>query len=215
MEQKHKGIKILPQHVQHEVNAFIDSIKNINFLKPDSAPKKEWKLFYGENWSKALDAASNDIKKETILEVALIMKRQDGESSPKSGIIHTPNTSRVNSDNAVAHVLLEAGLSNAAGKLAAKAIKDTLAQVSKALKREGIELPEEVATYASLDFALNAAYLLAGEKIQKDDANRKNAEAFLEVWKKGYALFCDYKGILYVYVPTPKRGGEEVAEVKR
>ncbi len=204
MEQEQKSIESIPQHIQKEANAFLASIKNVDFFKHDNAPKKEWKLFYGEDWSKAFDAARNAIAKEMLMETASIIKRQEEDPNAKPGVIHMPNTSRAVAERTVAHALNEVGIGDAAGALDAKVIKATLAQVSKALKNEKIELPKEVATYASLDFALNAAYIMAGDKIPKDDANRKNAEAFLEVWKKGYALFCDYNGTLYVYAPAPK-----------
>ena len=42
-----------------KVEKFIEEIKQTKFFKPDGDPKPEWKLFSGEDWNAACDAARN------------------------------------------------------------------------------------------------------------------------------------------------------------
>ena len=43
-------IKALPKAVQHKLTDFIyKEIPKVPFFKPDGKPKKEWKMFYGED----------------------------------------------------------------------------------------------------------------------------------------------------------------------
>ena len=40
-----------------KIDAFLKSIKDVPFFKPDSCPKPEWKMFYGKDWGAAWGAA--------------------------------------------------------------------------------------------------------------------------------------------------------------
>ena len=46
-------IQKLPQSVQTKLFSFMDTIPKVKFFKPDGKPKKEGKIFYGDNWGAA------------------------------------------------------------------------------------------------------------------------------------------------------------------
>ena len=50
-------IQKLPQSVQTKLFSFMDTIPKVKFFKLDGKPKKEWKIFYGDNWDAAWGAA--------------------------------------------------------------------------------------------------------------------------------------------------------------
>lgn len=59
-------IKALPEDIRTKLDSFIfEDIKKISFLKPDGNPKKEWKIFYGDTWDAAMQAAADAIRNTT------------------------------------------------------------------------------------------------------------------------------------------------------
>ena len=53
-----KEIAKLPTPIQTKLQDFISKdIQRVRFFKPDGKPKKEWKIFYGDTWDAARDAA--------------------------------------------------------------------------------------------------------------------------------------------------------------
>ena len=119
-----KAIK-LPPHVQ----AFIDSIKDVPFFKPQGPPRPEWKVFHASTLNAVLNAAY------------------------AAALDAVPN--------------------------------------------------------AAWDAALLAACLLMQDKI--DAKHLEHAKARWEVWQRGYGLYCDVGGVLYVYAAM---NGLEIARMR-
>lgn len=56
---KNKYIKKLPLRIQKTLADFLVEIPKVHYLKPDGNPKKEWKMFYGEDFSTAWDVTKD------------------------------------------------------------------------------------------------------------------------------------------------------------
>ncbi len=141
-----------------------------------------WKMFYGETWDAARDAAyyaSCDVEANSVANAAwdaLASVEWDTEQG------------------AVRDVVVHAAWNTA------------WRAVLAAARRAGWDMEQtaifDTAANAGWDAALCAACLLAGKTIRGEFIAR--AKEQMEVWKRGYGLQDDVDGILYVF--AVKRG---------
>ena len=137
-----------------KVVAFIESLKEIKWFKPDGKPRKEWMMF--KTRSEARDAAW-DAARDAARDAAWDAARDAGR--------------------------------NAASNAAEDAAEDAA---------------RNAAWYAAEDAAEDAALMVrllvvSDLKHKGKKKHEAHAKARMEVWKKGYGLYCDVNGKLYVY----------------
>jgi len=151
-----------------DIREFVKSLKEIKCLQPDGKPKKEWKMFYGDTWDAAGDAAwdaAGDAARNAAWGAAWDATR---------------NAARNVAEDAAWYV---AG--DAAWDAAWYAADDA------ALYAAG---------NATRDASLMARLMLVKDLKYKDKQKHEaHVKARMEVWKKGYGLYCDVNGVLYVY----------------
>ena len=135
---------------QTRVEDFVDKdIKKVRFFKPDGKPKKEWKIFYGDTWGAARDAAWGAAR------------------------------------GAARGAALGAAWDAALG-----------AEWGAALG---------AARDAAWGAELKALFYVVDDLRFKDKKKHlTHVNARWEVWTKGYALYCDVNGVLYVYAKKAK-----------
>lgn len=170
--ENHPSFLGLPYERNFEVNNYLSKISDTQFFCPDNDPKEEWKLFTGKNWFHAKSVAEKAAK-------------DSGERL----------------DN-----IMNSGLNNM--RLYAKGLprEDSLQSVRNAAGEEVLESVNMQMHILSLQAALDAsnhAELIATKDLNfpHKDIVLEHSERRKEVWDKGYGLYGEINGVLYVYCP--------------
>jgi len=159
-----------------KVEKFIEEIKQTKFFKPDGDPKPEWKLFSGEDWNAACDAARNAARDAEWYAAWDAVRDSEWYAAR--------NAAR-----------------NSAGDVARYAARDSAGDAVWDTARDSADDAAcDAARDAACDAALYAVFLAVSDLDFADKEKHFNhVKARWEVWTKGYALLCDVNGKLYVY----------------
>jgi hypothetical protein len=183
-------IKALPEAVQRKLVSFIyTEIPKMPFFKPDGKPKKEWKIFYGDTWDAAYDAASG----------AAWDAAYDAARGAAYGAAYDAGYD-------AAYDAARGAAYDAASGAAYDAAYDAARGAAYDAARGAAYGAAYDAGYdAASDAALMSDYLMTSDLKFKDKAKHlKHVLARWEVWQKGYGLFCDVDGVLYMYAAKSK-----------
>jgi len=185
------------------VQNFIESLKQINWFKPDGKPKKEWKIFYGDTWGEARRKAREATHG--------VMQKTAWDMIHDATWDATQAAARIGAWNAAW---------NAAKKMATECSKRHSKSVSWDTKTgrrrwlgvwsfsdgfiRGMTGAHDEAKAAvenvAYDTALYASMLVVSDlDFPHKTKYIQHARERMEVWEKGYALLCDVDGVLYVY----------------
>lgn len=155
--------------------AFIASIEHTRLGKPDGNPDPDWKLFTDRSLIAAKHAAH------------IAVLREAGGIGPNSPL---------NNRRSFARHASETALTSARRALMTCSIQEaTRAQVSKLLTTK-IPSPEQSSIIKD---ALTAASMLLASDLHVTKYLRDLAHQCWEVWRKGYILYGEVSGELYVY----------------
>ena len=177
-------VKDLPEELLAELDEFISSISHIPYFKPEGAPKRGWKVFYGETlaaaWASAKDAAW--VSSVAVEEDAAMNGAKDAAWVAASG--------------AIRHAAIDARRDAAwiaAWDSARQAVWDAVGTIAR-------NLASVSAGDAVLDAALMAQMIVTKDLDFKDkDKHAKHVSERMDAWKRGYGVAADVNGILYVY----------------
>lgn len=173
---------VVAKPMNPEINVFLDSIKDVKFLQPDGNPLPEWKLFLAptlfDSWGALYEATkhhSRDAIRETTQNAIHWALRNDDDVDFVEGTVRSA-VWRLVSD-------------------ATDAFRATVKDSDR--ERRNWASARGVAWNASQDAALYAAAVLAAGHI--DPEHLEYARRRWKVWVKGYGVYCDVDGVLYVY----------------
>ncbi len=178
-----------PEH-EKELNDFVGRLGQIIYFRPDSDPKKEWRVFYADTW----DAAA-----------AMAKDAAGGDAS----LIDARAATSVRSLDAVW-----------GSPLAAEENKRWAEAYSKAFHTIWYSNGESFANLAggaAADAAALASALFTRENdYEGRDKTIAAAKERMEVWEKGYGLAAEKDGVLYVYAvgKPPQSAGMSVQLAK-
>jgi len=165
---------------------FVDSIKHVQFLKPDGKPLKSWKLFTGKTWyaarydarNAACDAASNAARYAA------------SNAARNAACDAASNAARYDARNAAC---------DAAGNAASNAACDAARYDAW---NAAWDAAWNDARYAAWDAANYVACNCICHGLKLNRKHIKYSKAAWQVWQKGYALFGCVNGVIYVYAKT-------------
>ena len=175
------AIKNLPEANQKKIIDFVEKeIPATKFFKPDGKPKKEWKMFYGDTWDAARDAAWGTARGAALgaaLGAAWGAARDAAWDAAR----------------------------DAAWDAAWGAARDAARGTARGAARDAAWDAPWLAAWdaawgAARDAVLLARFYVVEDLEFKDKAKHlAHVKARWEVWQKGYGLLCDVDGVLYVY----------------
>ncbi len=159
----------VPSKLRKEIKDFLEEIGRIAYLRQDGNPKPEWTIFYGGTLEEARDAAMHAVKDKT------------SKEGLKSG---------------AAHMAMRIAAQNS-GRI--EALIDAMKAASSAVN--GLSYcPGLNKSDLITDARLFAASLVVKDLDFEGKAEHiAHAEAVMEVWRKGYSLYDDVHGGLFVY----------------
>uniref|UniRef100_A0A6M3KLK4 Uncharacterized protein n=2 Tax=viral metagenome TaxID=1070528 RepID=A0A6M3KLK4_9ZZZZ len=176
---------------------FVESIPKIKLFKPDLNPKKEWKLFLAPTWDAARDAAwiaARDAAREAAQDAARNIARDAAWDAARKA-------ARKAARDAARNIARDAAW-DAAWDAARDAARDAIQDAAwDAIQDATWDAIQDAIEDAARDAALLANIILC----QDLNLNKKHIRNIInrwEVWQKGYGLFCDVKGELFVYGKT-------------
>jgi len=151
--------------------AFIATIPDVPFLKPDGNPLPEWKLFTAPTLAAARDAARAAVRAATW-----------------------------DATWAAASAAARDAASAAAWAAASAAARDAASAAARDAARDATWDAAWDATWAAARAAglYNQVVNICAD-LKLDEKHIEHAKASWQVWQKGYCLLCDMNGVLYVY----------------
>lgn len=173
---------------------FINGIRTTNFFRPDKNPKPDWKIFYGDTWISAYNAAHS-----AFIDAAV---EKEGRSIVSG--LNKWNASQKSACRAVNEVGKR--VSDSDMKFIFDYTSDTVIRALVA------SLPSMVNVVGDAvnDVALMASLIsLSNFEFRDREKHTSHAKERVEVWQKGYGLMGDMDGVLYVYCkedPLEKTG---------
>ena len=174
----------LPEGPLDELEKFISSVSDIPYFKPEGAPKRGWKVFYGENLAAAWSAA-----KDAAWVASMAMEEDSAMNAAK-------DAAWVGAMGAIRDAALEANRELAwikAWDTARDAAWNAVGTIAR-------NLASVAAGDAVLDAALMAQLLVVKDLDFKDkDKHVRHVTERMDAWKMGYGVAADVNGTLYVY----------------
>jgi len=178
-----------------KVVAFIESLKEIKWFKPDGKPRKEWMMF--KTWDAACDAACD---------AARDASRSAARSEAWYAAWDAARDAARDASRSEARDASRSAARSEAWYAAWDAARDAARSAawyaaSNAAINAARDAARNAAWYAAEDAALMVRLLVVSDLKHKGKKKHEaHAKARMEVWKKGYWLHCDVNGKLYVYV---------------
>ena len=165
-------IKALPKPVQKRLRTFMNSIPKTKWYQPDGKPKPEWRVFYGDTWAFAR-ASAWDSAWASAMASARVSARDSAWDSARA-------SARASAWDSTWASARDSARDSARASARASAWDSTWD--------------------STRDFSLMACLVIVSDLDYPDkEKHEKHVKSRIEVWKKGYGLFCDVDGVLYVY----------------
>jgi hypothetical protein len=192
---------------QSRLNEFITKeIPNTKFFKPDGKPKKEWKVFYGDTWDAARDAARGAARdaawgaaRDAAWGAARDAARGAARGAARDAAWGAARDAAWDATWSAARDTARGAARGAARDAAWGAARDAAWDAAWGAARDA-------ARGAARDAALYSDYIITADlKFKDKEKHAAHAKARWEVWQKGYGLLCDVDGVLYVYAVKPKK----------
>ena len=152
-----------------DCEGWVNTLKDIAWLKPDGKPKKEWMLF------ETMDAA-----RVAAWDAARVAARD------AAGV--TAWDAAWDAARVAARV--------AAGDAARDAARDAAGDAAGDAARAAAW---DAAWTAARDAALYTRGIFICDGLKLEDSHKVHIRKRMEVWQKGYGLYCDINGVLYCY----------------
>jgi hypothetical protein len=169
------------------VRTFVLELPTYKWLKPDGNPDPSWKIYPTRDavWD-AAGAAARDAAGDAVWDAAWAAARAAVWDAARAA-------ARAAAGDAARDV---------AGDVAGAAVRDAAGAAVWDAARAAVWDAAWAAAWAAVrdaagDAALTTRCLIASDLI--DPKHLDHATARMNVWKKGYGLFCDVGGVLYVY----------------
>jgi len=181
---KDPDIQKLPEDVQTKLSDFIDSIPKVKFFKPDGKPKKEWKVFYGDTWA----SARAEARDATHAAIGASARTSAWESARDAA-----TDSRRTYARSSAMIFAEDSARLPIKTFTKNSTEDLTSDSARVSAKDS-------ARDFTRDFELKAEQIVVSDLNYEDKVKHEHdIDERIEVWKKGYGLFNDVNGVLYVY----------------
>jgi hypothetical protein len=181
-----------------DLDKFLASIPKTKFFKPDGHPIKSWKIFYGKTWAAARAAAwaaARDAAWDAAWAAARDAARAAAWAAARDDAWDGAWAAARNAARAAAWDAARAAAWAAARDDAWDAAGDAAGAAARAAAWAAAR---DAAWDAAWDASLVARIIIC-KGLKLDAKHIRYAKARWNVWLKGYGLYCDINGVLYVY----------------
>ena len=185
-------IKALPEPVQKRLRTFMNSIPKTKWYQPDGKPNPKWHISYGDTWDSAWASAWASARASA---------RDSAWASARDSVWASAW------DSAWASAWASARAS--AWDSARASARDSVWASAWASARDSVWASAWASAWDSAwasarasarDFSLMACMIIVSDLDYPDkEKHEKHVSSRIEVWKKGYGLLYDVRGVLYVY----------------